>query len=149
MRTPSTLLALCEGNRESTGHRRILLTKGRMLWSFAISSNKLSQKQSSCRWLEMPWRSCNVTVMDRDAHLQLRRIPVHNNDVSLFRLITKTPPKLHIMNSPLNLRPLICPRGIFIILEKCLPDPFNELCCARSRYQEQGQAITSQRYCGM
>ena len=31
--------------------------------TFVVTLNKLSNKQSSCRWFETPWRSCEVTVM--------------------------------------------------------------------------------------
>ena len=41
--------------------------KGPVMWSFdiyfVVSPNKLLIKQLICRWFEMPWRSCGVSVM--------------------------------------------------------------------------------------
>ena len=41
--------------------------KGPVIYSFdvffAVNLNRLLGKQSSCQWVEMPWCSCDVTVM--------------------------------------------------------------------------------------
>ena len=31
---------------------------------FAVSPDKLQNKQSSCQWFETPWRSCDITVLE-------------------------------------------------------------------------------------
>ena len=42
-------------------------SQGPVVWRFnvffVVSQNKLLKKQSGCWWFEMPWRSCDVTVM--------------------------------------------------------------------------------------
>ena len=51
---------------ESTSHWWIPLPKAgnAELWCFlAFCLNKLLNKQSSCQWFEMPWCSCDITVM--------------------------------------------------------------------------------------
>ena len=62
----SELLALCEGNPPVTGWK-VSSRKGLIMQSCAVfydfSWNKLWNKQLSCQWFEMPWRSCGVTVM--------------------------------------------------------------------------------------
>ena len=51
---------------ESTGRWWNLITKGQLYgaWYFlVVSLNRLLNKQSSCWCFEMPWHSCDVTVM--------------------------------------------------------------------------------------
>ena len=78
-----TLLALCEGNHLAICEENLSVSfvranhqslagspwphKGPVMWSFdiyfVVSPNKLLIKQLICRWFEMPWRSCGVSVM--------------------------------------------------------------------------------------
>ena len=47
-------------------HRRILFVKGQLCdvgCFFVVNLNKLLNGQSSCRWFEMPWRSCDFTLI--------------------------------------------------------------------------------------
>ena len=57
----STLLALCEGNPPVTPV--VPPHKGPIVWSFDVSLNKLSNKQSSWLWFEIPWGTYDITVM--------------------------------------------------------------------------------------
>ena len=62
LETISILLALCEGNLPVTGgfpSQRVIMWSFDVL--FDVSLNKLLNKQSSCRWSEMLWCSCDVT----------------------------------------------------------------------------------------
>ena len=56
------------------------------LWCFVNSSlNRLLNKQSSCRWFELPWRSCDLTVMSYGGSGNFRKLPLL---VVLYRHLT-------------------------------------------------------------
>ena len=61
---------------ESTGHRWVPFTKGQQhgtLIFLAVRLNILLNNQSSCRWLEKPWRIWDVAVLRKKIWLTLPR----------------------------------------------------------------------------
>ena len=57
METTSALLALCEGNPQTSGNSP---NKRPAMWALDNSSNKPLDKHSSGRWSETPWRACDI-----------------------------------------------------------------------------------------
>ena len=68
---------------ESTDYPWIPITKSQRCWPsiflFDVCLNKELIKQSSWRWLETPWRLCDVTVMDEPIvltnNLKIAKLP--------------------------------------------------------------------------
>ena len=55
-----------------------------------ISLNKVLGTQSLCRWVEPPWRTCNITVIENLIHLPNLYVPVSpyiisGNSVSILK----------------------------------------------------------------
>ena len=63
METLSALLTFCEWNLPVSNRFSSTSFSNARLWFCSDITQQAVEQNSSCRWFEMPWLSCNVTIM--------------------------------------------------------------------------------------